>query len=210
MAVDRPASQFRRLTALPATALVPVLDPTQAVAADRDALIAVPDLRRELGVTFVAIEANSYGTHPALTTENAFNVYVLQQLAALGGRVGAVPVAPAAPTAGQVDDVANTFSAEAVPGFAAYAQYEAFGFPGVAGTVPLTTANAYQSGSRIYLQGLTGPIAAGAVGLRVAASGSQPAGAYLTNATAFTGPAAPAPAPAGYQPAYTDTYPPAA
>ena len=112
----------------------------------------------------------------------------------VNGQTGPTP-APAAPTLGQVDDTGDTFSGAAVSGFPTLAEYEGFGFPETFGTLALTTANAYQSGQRIYLKAITGPRAAGAVGFRVAASGSRPAGAFLTNAEPFTGttttPAAP-------------------
>lgn len=108
----------------------------------------------------------------------------------------ATSIIPAAPTQGQVDDTGDTFSGLAVSGFASLAEYEGFGFSEVAGTVALTTANAYQSGTRIYLKALAGPRSVGAVGFRVAASGNRPAGAFLTNAEPFTGTATPAPAPA--------------
>ena len=114
---------------------------------------------------------------------------------------------PAAPTSPLVDDTANTFSGLAVSGFTSFLEYEGIGFPGVAGWAALTATNAYQVGNRIYLQGMTGFIAAGTAGLRVAGSGSRPAGKPLLSDKDFTGPAVNA---KGYQPTYTDTYPAAA
>ncbi|RSK33950.1 fibronectin type III domain-containing protein [Hymenobacter metallilatus] len=135
---------------------------------------------------YTPIQANQYGNHPALLTQAAAFEYVLKRLNA------AVPtVAIGQPQNGQVDDVANTFSAQLVAGFPALVQYEGFGFPGVAGIVPLTSSNAYIQNGRIYLQGLTGSIAVDEVGFRVAASGSQPAGPFVLNKQVFTGPVAP-------------------
>ena len=114
---------------------------------------------------------------------------------------------PAAPTSPLLDDESNTFSGLAVKGFDSFLEYEGTGFPGVAGWVALSASNAYQVGNRIYLQGLTGFIAAGTAGLRVAASGSRPAGKPLLSGKDFTGPAA---VPKGYQLTYSDTYPAAA
>ena len=113
---------------------------------------------------------------------------------------------PAAPTSPLVDDTANTFSGLAVSGFASLLEYEGTGFPDGVGWVPLSAANAYQVGNRIYLQGLTGFIAAGTAGLRVAASGSRPAGKPLLTNKDFTGPSV-TPSVKGYQPTYSDTYP---
>jgi hypothetical protein len=145
------------------------------------------------GNLFEPITANQYGTHPAFNSQTALNAYLLGRPAQIVSTPSTptTPVAPAAPTDGQVDDTANTFSGLAVAGFPSFAEYEAFGFPGVAGTVPLTSANSHQQGSRIYLDGLAGPIQKGAVGFRVAASGTRPAGAYLLNVDTFTGVAPP-------------------
>ncbi len=93
--------------------------------------------------------------------------------------------APAAPTAAVVDDAGNTFSVALVPGYASLADYEVFGVPGQAGVVSAAAAADVQAG-RLYLRGLTGNLAVGAVGVRVAASGNRPAGGSATNATAFT------------------------
>ncbi|MCA8829426.1 hypothetical protein [Hymenobacter pini] len=133
---------------------------------------------------FTPIVTNQFGNHPGLATSAEAWEYVLRKLQTLA------PVAPGQPAQGQVDDVTNTFSALLVPGFIALVQYEGFGWPGVAGIVPLTSENAYMQNGRIYLKGLTGPIGIGEVGFRVAASGSQPAGPFVLNKEPFTGPVA--------------------
>jgi hypothetical protein len=134
----------------------------------------------------LSIQPNQYGAHPGFERAYGAGGLLLYLLQAVNAATAA-PVAPKAPTAGQVDDMADTFSGLAVPGYASYLEYEGFGFPGVTGVVPLTAANAYQQGTRIYLKGLAGALASGTVGFRVAGSGSRPAGAFLTNADSFTG-----------------------
>lgn len=106
-------------------------------------------------------------------------------------------VAPPAPTDGQVDDQGDTFSGVAVAGLPNLEEYEAKGLPGTTGVVPLTAANAYQAGPRIYLKNLSGDYDIGTIGFRAAASGSRPAGAFLTNDKAFTATPVVTPAPTG-------------
>ncbi|MDF7810494.1 IPT/TIG domain-containing protein [Hymenobacter sp. YC55] len=136
------------------------------------------------GVTFTPIAKDQYGIHPALATEQTAFAYLLQRLNQL------VPIqVPAKPTDIRVDDVANTLSAKLVPGYPSLVLYEGFGFPGIAGTVPLTSENAYIQDGYLFMQGLSGPIDIDGAGFRVAANGSQPAGPFATNPRPFTGPA---------------------
>lgn len=124
----------------------------------------------------------------------------------ISNTVAAIPSQqqPAAPADGRVDDTGNTLSGLLVPGFPAAADYEVFGVPGQVGLVNLAAAGGNAEGGRIYSRGLTGEIAIEATGIRVAASGARPAGKWLLNNRAFTGPAVNA---RGYQPTYTATYP---
>jgi hypothetical protein len=146
------------------------------------------------GATYVAGTGIVFTTLPSGAIEISTNVAI------------PTPVqAPAAPAYGLVDDTANTLSGLLVPGFPAVADYEAFGVPGQMGIVNLAAiAGDDVQGGRIYSRGLTGAIDTSATGIRVAASGNRPAGAWLLNDRAFTGPAVNA---KGYQPTYTDTYP---
>lgn len=117
------------------------------------------------------------------------------------------PEAPDAPGDGRVDDAGNNLNGTLVAGFPAAADYEVFGVPGFAGIVNLAAAGGNAEGGRIFSRGLMGSIDVGATGIRVAASGARPAGRWLLNNRAFTGPAA---VPRGYQLTYSDTYPAAA
>ena len=177
-AVDEP-DPVKRVASVPVTVLADAVASATVVAARPINYygtgvpnVALPTLQSQLDWLFARVAAE-YAT-PAPAT--------------------AAP-APPAPSQGQVDDTGDTFSGVAVSGFPNMVEYEAFGFPEIAGTVPLTTANAYQSGTRIYLKAISGPRAIGAVGFRVTASGSRPAGAFLTNAEPFTGTTTTAPAP---------------
>ena len=118
--------------------------------------------------------------------------------------------APAAPANGRVDDTANTLSGDLVPGYPAAGDYEVFGVPTYPGNVLLTATGGDVQNGRVISRGLTGAILAGGTGIRVAASGNRPAGAWLLNSLDFTGLApaptpAPTPAPAPAPTTYTAT-----
>ncbi|OGX80847.1 hypothetical protein BEN47_06205 [Hymenobacter lapidarius] len=115
--------------------------------------------------------------------------------AALLKLLNEVATAPAAPTNPQTDDQGNIFSGLLVPGFPTISDYFAFGVPGTTGIVDAAGVGDVANG-RLYLRNITGERLPGSVGFGVKASGNRPQGAALTNAVAFTGPAA-APAPTG-------------
>lgn len=112
--------------------------------------------------------------------------YLLDQVKQLAAT--AAPAAPVAPTDPQVEDTADTLSGKLVPGYLAVADYEVFGAPGFPGIVNAAAAGADVQNGRIISRGLTGSILPGSAGIRVAASGNRPAGAWMLNDRAFTGP----------------------
>jgi hypothetical protein len=118
------------------------------------------------------------------------------RLTKVGGKVrisstvqSATPLAaaPKAPTDPQVEDTANTFSGLLVPGFPAVGDYEVFGSPAFPGVVNAAAAGGDVQNGRIYSRGLTGSLLVGGGGIRVAASGNRPAGAWLLSDKPFTG-----------------------
>jgi hypothetical protein len=126
-------------------------------------------------VAFTPITENQYGDHPAFATQAALNAYLLTTTVER----------PAAPTEGVVDDNGNTFSVLAVPGYDNHVQYQVF-YPGSGGIVPLTSANGYRIGTRIYFK-YEGAAAKNEVGIGVAANAAFPAGDFCTNEEVFTG-----------------------
>ncbi|SNC67353.1 hypothetical protein SAMN06265337_1921 [Hymenobacter gelipurpurascens] len=130
---------------------------------------------------FTTITDGQFGTHPEFTSQADLNAYLLQQVAN-----GVAVTIPATPTGAQVDDVGNIFSHLAVPGYASAADYELEKADVAAGFS--TPENIYAQGGRIYYPGITGPHSVGSVHARVKASGGRPAGQFVSNATAFTGP----------------------
>ena len=133
---------------------------------------------------FAPIAEDQYGTHPDFTTQAALNAYVLAAVAN-----GTAVTVPAAPTGAQVDDVGNIFSHATVPGFASASEYELEKAEVAAGYS--TPAGIYAQSGRIYYPDITGPHSISSVRARVKASGNRPAGAFVANAQAFTGPVAP-------------------
>jgi hypothetical protein len=101
--------------------------------------------------------------------------------------------APVAPTNVEVDDTSDTLSGILVPGYPAVADYEVFGSVDFPGVVNASVAGADIQNGRIISRGLKGNILAGGAGIRVAANGSHPAGAWMLNDKAFTGVITPAP-----------------
>jgi hypothetical protein len=95
--------------------------------------------------------------------------------------------APAAPTGVEVDDTSDTLSGILVAGYPAVADYEVFGAPDFPGVVNASAARADIQNGRIISRGLKGNILAGGAGIRVAANGNHPAGAWMLNDKAFTG-----------------------
>jgi lysophospholipase L1-like esterase len=129
-------------------------------------------------VAYEPISAGQFGPHPDLPTRRSFEQYVLAQQRP-------VLTAPVAPTNVQVDDAHDLMSVQVVPGYDAYAQYQAF-YPGSKGRVPLNSDIAYQVDNRIFLK-FAGAAAVGEVGIGVAGSGNRPEGAFATNDKVFTG-----------------------
>ncbi|TGD82878.1 PKD domain-containing protein [Hymenobacter wooponensis] len=132
-------------------------------------------------VGFTTITEGQYGTHPEFTNQNDVNAFLLQQVAN-----GVAVTVPPAPKGAQVDDVGNIFSHLAVPGYASASDYELEKADVAAGFS--TPTDIYSQGGRIYYPGITGPHSVGSVRARVKASGGRPAGEFVSNATAFTGP----------------------
>lgn len=130
---------------------------------------------------FTLIQEGQFGTHPEFTSQADLNAYVLSQVAN-----GVAVTVPDAPKGAQVDDVGNIFSHLAVPGYASAADYELEKADVAAGFS--TPEDIYAQGGRIYYPGITGPHSVGSVRARVKASGGRPAGQFVSNATAFTGP----------------------
>ncbi|MBX0290953.1 hypothetical protein K3G63_10915 [Hymenobacter sp. HSC-4F20] len=131
--------------------------------------------------SFTPITENQYGTHPEFISQTDYNAYLLSQVAN-----GVAVTVPDAPTGAQVDDVSNIFSHLAVPGYASASDYELEKADEAAGFA--TPAGIYSQGGRIYYPGITGPHSIGSVRGRVKASGARPAGGFVSNTTAFTGP----------------------
>jgi hypothetical protein len=167
-------------------------------AADADAQLELVDRFKVESNGIYPDFMRAYGIGGALLWLLEQVTFLLQQLS---------PSQPDAPTNGHVDDVGNTLDGDLVPGFPAVADYEVFGVPGFPGIVNLTFTGGDVQNGRIYSRGLTGPIDFEGTGIRVAASGNRPAGKWLLNNKAFTGPT---PSPKGYQKLYTDKYPAAA
>ncbi|UOQ53040.1 hypothetical protein [Hymenobacter cellulosivorans] len=151
-----------------------------------DALIDSAALGTEIPTipsSFTPITANQYGQHPAFTTQAGLNAYVLGIIT-----TGLFITQPAAPTGALVDDVGNTFSHNLVGGFDSASDYELR----TGSTAVYTVRNtAYVQNGRVYYPGLSAAYAIGEVSARVTASGARPAGGAVSNAQAFTGPAAP-------------------
>jgi hypothetical protein len=89
------------------------------------------------------------------------------------------------PTNGVVDDTGDSFSGIVNPLYPALGDYELY-YPGSGGNVPATAGHADLQGNRIVVRDLAGNIPPESIGIRVAANGSRPASAWLTNKTAFT------------------------
>ncbi|MGI4736335.1 MAG: fibronectin type III domain-containing protein [Janthinobacterium lividum] len=140
-------------------------------------------------VGFYPIAENEHGTHPAFETQDELNVWMLEQFASFGAAINASRAIPDAPTNGHVDDAGNILYGTLVPGYSAVADYEVFGALAYPGVVNAAAAGGDVQDGIIYSRGLTGPIDVGAAGIRVAASGNRPAGHWLLNDRAFTGPA---------------------
>lgn len=204
-----PGPNWRRLADF--TQVIAAASITDATLAGRNMLTASSATAQLALVDKLDIAAGKYGPHPAFSrvyTDAGLGIFLLQKVMQLL----ATPVVqtlpqPAAPTVPQVDDTNNNLSGILVPGSASYVEYEGFGWPGIEGIVPFTSANSHQEGDRIYQDGLTGPIDISKAGFRLAASGNRPAGKFMTNPKAFTGPAVVA---KGYPATYAATYNPAA
>ncbi|MGI4835093.1 MAG: hypothetical protein ACRYFK_16695 [Janthinobacterium lividum] len=132
-----------------------------------------------------SIVANQYGdSHPGFSTEDGpegLFAWVIKSLLA----VKAVKQ-PDAPTNGLVNDVSKEFSFTVNPAYPSYLQYLAGGLPGSTGPVALSTANAYQVSTTVYVK-VGAAVAKGNLGVYVAGSGNVPSGKVLVNDEAFTG-----------------------
>ncbi|TPG71998.1 SGNH/GDSL hydrolase family protein [Hymenobacter nivis] len=163
-------------------AAVQVLDTTGTSTVATMSQRVLSEMLAAVGYTPIAL--NEFGIHPALPTRRSFEEFMMRKVMGLG-----TTVAPGAPANGFVNDEANTFSFDVVPGYETLEEYEATGFPLLTGFQPLTSQNAYLLAKRIYIRGLAGTIEIGAVAVRVAESGSRPAGGVLRSTERFTGPA---------------------
>jgi hypothetical protein len=101
--------------------------------------------------------------------------------------------APAAPTGVEVDDTSDTLSGILVPGYPAVADYEVFGSVDFPGIVNASAAGSDTQNGRIISRSLKGNILVGGAGIRVAANGRHPAGAWMLNDKPFTGVITPLP-----------------
>jgi hypothetical protein len=167
---------------------VTAADITDASAAGRSMLTA-GSAAVQLGlVDKLDIKADQYGDHPAFSrayTDQGLLLYMFRKLM----QPAVVPVvqAPAAPTEPQVDDTSDTLSGILVAGYPAVADYEVFGSPDFPGIVNASVASGDIQNGRIISRGLKGTILVGSAGIRVAANGSRPAGAWMLNDKAFAG-----------------------
>jgi hypothetical protein len=178
---------------------VTAADITDASVAGRSMLTA-GSAAVQLGlVDKLDIKAGQEGDHPAFSrayTDQGLLLFLLRKVM----QPAVVPVvqAPAAPANVQVDDTSDTLSGLLVTGYPAVADYEVFGSPDFPGIVNASVAGADIQNGRIISRGLKGNILVGGAGIRVAANGSRPAGAWMLNDKPFTGVITPpAPVPAG-------------
>jgi hypothetical protein len=177
---------------------------TDASPAGRSMLTAA-SATAQLGLLDVLdIRAGQEGDHPAFTrayTPQGLLLFLLKKV--MQPVVVPVVQAPAAPTDPEVDDTSDTLSGLLVAGYPAVADYEVFGSPDFPGIVNASAAGADIQNGRIISRGLKGNILVGSAGIRVAANGGRPAGAWMLNDKAFNGVITPpAPTPTG------DTTPP--
>jgi hypothetical protein len=137
---------------------------------------------------FVPIAATT--SHPAFDkNQNEVNLWVLARNPTVIQEVQ-TPKAPAAPTNGRVDDTGDTFAGNINPLFVGLGDYEIY-YPGSNGNQPATNGRADLVAGVLTIRGLTGSIGPNDVGMRVAANGTRPESAWLTNKVGFTGPAVP-------------------
>lgn len=142
----------------------------------------------QVGSYLPPIAEDEYGEHPAAATGAEQVEYLYRRVASL-----APVIIPAAPKTGVADDTGNTFSFDITPGYTSAAEYEYTEPNAAAGLVRLTGANSYINGTRVTITGLTGPIPAGQLKVRVAANGAVSAGYWLASTGAFTGTVGPTP-----------------
>jgi hypothetical protein len=161
---------------------------TDASPAGRSMLTAA-SASAQLGLLDVLdIKAGQEGDHPAFTrayTPQGLLLYLLKKAV----QPALVPVvqAPGAPTGVEVDDTSDTLSGFLVAGYPAVADYEVFGSPDFPGIVNASAAGADIQNGRIISRSLKGNVLVGSAGIRVAANGSRPAGAWMLNDKPFTG-----------------------